>query len=117
MKTNQKTLLIALSILLISMSYGFAQINEFAEDPAANANSDPLKSEYPDIVSPVTDCPDIASKYRSGGSGSDAMGYPADFGFAQLSDSDKQACIKEINKDGDIVEGQETKEENSILQN
>lgn len=80
-------------------------------------SEDPFKDEYPDIISPVTDCPAIAEKYRQGGGDVDALGYPADFGFSNLSDADQQACINEINKDGDIDEAKEAEETENILQN
>ncbi|WP_057463871.1 hypothetical protein [Pseudovibrio sp. POLY-S9] len=117
MQTKAKTTLLALSFLFFSAGYGLAQINNFADDPVANENANPLKSEYPDIVSPVSDCPDIAEKYRTGGAGSDPLGYPPNFGFTNMSSADQEACIKEINKDGNINEKQETQEEDNILQN
>lgn len=78
--------------------------------------ADPFKDEYPDIISPVTDCPGIAEKYQQSGGNVDPLGYPPDFGFSSLSAADQQACINEINKDGDINEAEEAKEEGQILQ-
>lgn len=117
MQAKAITTLLALSLYVFSTGYGAAQINNFADDPVANENANPLKSEYPDIVSPVSDCPDIAEKYRTGGAGSDPLGYPPNFGFTNMSSVDQEACIKEINKDGNINEKQETQEEDNILQN
>ncbi|AEV36516.1 hypothetical protein PSE_2006 [Pseudovibrio sp. FO-BEG1] len=117
MQSKTTVSLIALSFLVISSGAGFTQINNFAEDPTANADANPLKSEYPDIISPVSDCPGIAEKYQSGGAGADPLGYPPNFGFGDMSAADQEACIKEINKDGNINEKQETEEENNILQN
>ncbi len=117
MQINPKRTLIALNLLVFSASYGLAQANNFAGDPVADENANPLKSEYPDIVSPVSDCPDIAEKYRTGGVDDDSLGYPPNFGFANMSSADQEACIRAINKDGNINEKEEAKEESDILQN
>lgn len=112
----QILLLVSLSFMLMT-GLVYAQVNNSAAILGADANADPLKNDYPDIVSPMTDCPDIAEKYRSDDANADPLGYSPNFGFSSLSAADQQACIKEINKDGDINEGQETKEEDNILQN
>ncbi|SDR48216.1 hypothetical protein [Pseudovibrio sp. Tun.PSC04-5.I4] len=109
-------ILTSLSFMLMA-GLVYAQTDNSADVLGADADADPLKGDYPDIVSPMTDCPDIAEKYRSGGANADPLGYAPNFGFSSLSAADQQACIKEINKDGDINEKQETQEEGNILQN
>lgn len=117
MQSKTTTILIALSFLLGSTGYGLAQADESAQGPVGEENTEPLQSEYPNIISPVSDCPNIAEKYRTGGPGADPLGYPPGFDYPDMSAGDQAACIDEINKDGNINEALETQQENNILQN
>ncbi len=117
MQLRTTTIFLALSFLVVSSGYTLAQTDESAQGPVGEENTEPLQSDYPNIISPVSDCPNIAEKYRSGGPGADPLGYPPDFGYPSMSAADQAACIAEINKDGNINEALETQEENNILQN
>ncbi|GHB41233.1 hypothetical protein GCM10007094_33340 [Pseudovibrio japonicus] len=117
MQSKTTKTLIALSFLVVSSGYGLAQTGESAQGPVGVENDEPLQSEYPNIISPVSDCPNIAEKYRTGGAGADPLGYPPNFGYPSMSAADQAACIEEINKDGNINETLETQQENNILQN